>query len=119
MGNSAVQTMQRSLVALKLETEEEITGEIKKQKTTALENVAGALSVSEASWNEVSDKITGDIKTFTEGSDKRFGDLYIAMADQRGPLDKKLATAVNDINDSIAKQSALQDERFSTSVKDI
>jgi hypothetical protein len=149
--NSAVQTMQRSLVALKLETEEkikktnkrvdayaealkkeskdvsgmmkaqmeELTGEIKKQKTTALENVAGALSVSEASWNEVSDKITGDIKTFTEGSDKRFGDLYIAMADQRGTLDKKLATAVNDINDSIAKQSALQDERFSTSVKDI
>lgn len=41
------------------------------------------------------------------------------MAEQRGKLDKKLGAAVSDMNDSIAKQAALQDERFSTSVKDL
>jgi len=149
--NAAVQTMQRSLVAVKLETEvkikktnlrvdayaqalekesKDVSGMMKAQmtdlvgaittaKNTALDNIATASEESAGQWDKVMAKVGGDIQDFTANSDKRFGTLYVDMAAQRAKLDKKLATAVNDINDSIAKQAALQDDRFRTSVKDI
>merc|ERR1711998_267643 len=74
-----------------------LTGKIQAQKESASADIAAA-------------------ETKAEG---KFGDLTEAMADQRADLDENLAKAVTEINDSIAKQAALADSRFSKTVKDI
>merc|ERR1712159_916709 len=45
--------------------------------------------------------------------------MYVDMAKQRKALDKDLAASITEINDSIAKQAALADSRFSKTVKNI
>merc|ERR1711998_514867 len=49
----------------------------------------------------------------------KFGKLFVDMGKQRAALDQDLASTINEINDSIAKQAALADSRFSKTVKDI
>jgi len=148
---TAVQTMQRSQFALKVETEKKIkktnkrvdayaaelkkesidvsammkaqvadlTGKINDMKGKAAGDIAGADAASKAEFKKIMGTVASTVEKFRADSDDRFGTLYTKMADQRGALDKKLADSVADMNDSIAKQAALQDSRFSTSVKDI
>merc|ERR1711988_779682 len=52
-------------------------------------------------------------------SNDKFVKLDKDMAQQRSDLDKSLAGAVDNMNDSIAKQAALADSRFEKTVKDI
>merc|ERR1712167_338069 len=49
----------------------------------------------------------------------KFGRLYTTMAKNRAHADQSLASSVKAINDSVAKQAALADSRFSHTVKDI
>lgn len=49
----------------------------------------------------------------------KFGKLFIRLSAERARADKNLAGAVKNINDSIAKQAALADSRFSKTVKNI
>merc|ERR1711959_838904 len=50
---------------------------------------------------------------------QKFGKAYERMANNRGHYDKKLGAAVAGLNDSLAKQAALADSRFSKTVKDL
>merc|ERR1711998_42097 len=52
-------------------------------------------------------------------SDAKFSAVYIKMGENREHADEALAGAVTTLNDAIAKQSALEDARFSKTVKDI
>merc|ERR1712086_1129062 len=45
--------------------------------------------------------------------------MYGKLSANRADMEEKLAGAVTEINDSIAKQAALADSRFSKTVKDI
>merc|ERR1711998_690599 len=50
---------------------------------------------------------------------KKFADFYEKMGKNREELESALGASVANINDSIAKQAALADARFSKTVKDI
>merc|ERR1740130_1644943 len=147
----ATATMQRSLLALKFETETKIkktntkidayanaitkeakdvavlmktqmttlTGKINAQKEAASADITAADAASVAGFKAVSDKVESTLKAAAEASDKKFNKLYTKMAKQRKGIDEELAGAVTDINDSIAKQAALADSRFTKTVKDI
>merc|ERR1712164_96613 len=52
-------------------------------------------------------------------SAQKFGKAYENLASNRGHFDKKLGAAVTGLNDSLAKQAALADSRFSKTVKDL
>merc|ERR1719271_1119587 len=65
------------------------------------------------------DEVETALKEAEDEANNRFSVLQEDMAAQRSDLDKELAGAVDKINDSIAKQAALADTRFSKTVKDI
>merc|ERR1712072_180436 len=50
---------------------------------------------------------------------QKFGKAYERMAGNRANFDKKLGAATAGLNDSLAKQAALADSRFSKTVKDL
>merc|ERR1719231_209646 len=52
-------------------------------------------------------------------TEKKFGDAYAHLADNRGEAEEAMATAFEGLNDSLAKQAALADSRFEKTVKDI
>jgi hypothetical protein len=52
-------------------------------------------------------------------SEKKFGKAWAKMAANRQHADKALATATKGLNDSLAKQAAINDSRFEKTVKDI
>merc|ERR1719248_265572 len=147
----ATATMQRSLLALKTETETKIkktnksitayadaltkeskdvaglmkaqltklTTKIDQQKAAAKKDIAAADAASAAAFVAVEDKVKSTLEAAAKKSNQKFNKLYTDMAAQRKKLDENLATAVNGINDAIAKQAALADSRFSKTVKSI
>jgi len=52
-------------------------------------------------------------------SDAKFGKASAKLADDRAHADLALGSAVNGLNDALAKQAALADSRFEKTVKDI
>jgi len=63
--------------------------------------------------------LTEQLKIASEESEKKFGAAYKKLAGNRAEAENNLATATKGINDSLAKQAALADERFSKTVTDI
>merc|ERR1712070_296726 len=96
-----------------------LTGKIAAQKAAASEAISAADAASVAGFSSAMDKVEAALKSAAESAEKKFGELTVTMADQRAYLDNKLGAAVDNINDSIAKQAALADSRFSKTVKDI
>jgi hypothetical protein len=96
-----------------------LKGKINKQKKQAGRAIRKANSKSAAGFKKVEDMVEKALDAAQKKSDQKFNKQYKAMADQRSTLDKNLASAVDNINDSIAKQAALADSRFEKSVKDI
>merc|ERR1711937_1023003 len=52
-------------------------------------------------------------------TEKKFGDAYAHLADNRAEAEEAMATAFEGLNDSLAEQAALADSRFEKTVKDI
>merc|ERR1719197_939914 len=52
-------------------------------------------------------------------SKRKFGEAYEKLADDRAEAEEALASGVNGLNDALAKQAALADERFEKTVDDI
>jgi len=52
-------------------------------------------------------------------SEKKFGDAYAKMAQNRADADEALAAATDGLNDSLAKQAAINDSRFAKTVTDL
>merc|ERR1712164_104261 len=96
-----------------------LTGKIAAQKAAASEAINAADAASVAGFSSAMDEVEASLKAAAESAEKKFGELTVTMADQRAALDNKLGAAVDNINDSIAKQAALADSRFSKTVKDI
>merc|ERR1711998_215686 len=88
-------------------------------KAEAASNIAAADAKSIAGYESAMTEDEEALAAAQKTSDDKFAKLTEDMAAQRGELDKDLAGAVEKINDSIAKQAALADSRFSKTVKDI
>jgi len=96
-----------------------LKGDIKTMRKANNRKVKRAHNLSVEQWDAVDKKIADSFEEAAKTSQDRFEKMYADMATQRKEIDEKLASSVNDINDSIAKQAALADERFSKTVKDI
>jgi len=59
------------------------------------------------------------LEVAAEESKKKFGDAYEQLASDRGEAEEALGSAVDGLNDSLAKQAALADSRFEKTVEDI
>lgn len=70
-------------------------------------------------YDETIDMVKDGIEEAAKKSKERFGDLYEAMADQQIEVANQLKGAVSELNDHIAEAAALEDERFSKTVKDL
>merc|ERR1719506_475794 len=89
-----------------------ITASLEAARKQADEQLANVNAASEARYNEV-------VKAVEESADAKFSEAYITMATNREHFGESLASGYDKLNDSIAKLAALEDERFSKTVKDI
>jgi len=96
-----------------------LTTKINQQKTAASKNIKAADAKSAAGFVIVADKVKAVLKAAAKASDQKFNKMYTKMAAQRKSIDNALAKSVGNINDSIAKQAALADSRFSKTVTSI
>merc|ERR1712022_90839 len=88
-------------------------------RRSAQSHLAAADRASVRRYSAALSQIGGALKKAKAESDNRFGKLYSRMAKQRKQLDTKLASSVRFLNDKLAEHAALQDVRFSHTVKKI
>merc|ERR1719230_1186369 len=136
--DAAVATMQRSLLALKTEKKIKKTNKkvaayslalkkeaadvdklMKAQMKTLTGKIAKADAKSAAGFSAAMTLLEKELAAAEKKSSQRFGKVYTDMGQQRADLDEAMGAAVSDLNDSIAKQAALADQRFKDTVKDI
>merc|ERR1712139_717262 len=80
----------------------------------------GAVSAASAArYNKVVKTVETGVEAARKWSNRRFGKVYEKMAKDRATLDRDLGASVANLNNQLAKQSALADSRFSTTVKNI
>jgi hypothetical protein len=96
-----------------------LTQKIENAEEKATKNIQAADAASAAGYKAAMTSIKADLKASKEASDKKFAGMYGKLSANRADMEEKLAGAVTEINDSIAKQAALADSRFSKTVKDI
>jgi hypothetical protein len=96
-----------------------ITASLEAARKQADEQLANVNAASEARYNEVVKAVEDGVKAAEESADAKFSEAYITMATNREHFGESLASGYDKLNDSIAKLAALEDERFSKTVKDI
>merc|ERR1711871_1582247 len=77
-------------------------------RKSADQQLEGADAASVARYNEVVKAVEDGVESARVKADKKFGAAYETMLEDRQKLDEKLAGAVSDLNDSLAKNSAIQ-----------
>merc|ERR1711988_571570 len=86
----------------------------------AADTQLGAVSAASVSrYNAVVKAVEDGIDEATKKADKRFVATYKTMAENRKHHDEALAAGVSELNDKIASAAALEDARFSKTVKDL
>merc|ERR1711988_482390 len=95
------------------------TQKISNAEEKATAHISAADAASAAGYKKALESIKSDLADAKKKSDNKFGKMYDTLAQTRSEMEKKLAGSVTEINDSIAKQAALADSRFSKTVKDI
>jgi len=94
-------------------------GEIKTQEEAA-KNAVAQFSSEDAARQASALKFLGEQMEIAEKeADDKFGKAYERLAKDRADADEALAGSVSELNDSLAKQAALADSRFSKTVKDL
>merc|ERR1711871_87264 len=88
-------------------------------RKSADEQLASVNAASAARYNEVVKAVEDGIESARVKADARFTGVYDTMLKDRKKYDEKVAGAVAELNDSIAKNSAIEDTRFAKTVKDI
>merc|ERR1719440_771590 len=88
-------------------------------RKSADEQLETVNAASAARYDEVVKAVEDGIESARVKADARFTGVYDTMLKDRKKYDEKVAGAVAELNDSIAKNSAIEDARFSKTVKDI
>merc|ERR1711968_36748 len=76
-------------------------------------------AASLARYNEVIQAVKDGVEAGAKAADESFVEVYEKMATDANEVRENLASAVSTLNDKIAKKAAIEDERFSKTVKDI
>merc|ERR1719353_2663547 len=96
-----------------------IVASLEAARKAADEQLASVNTASEARYNEVVKAVEDGVDSAMKHADEKFSEAYIQMATNRKHFGEELASGYDKLNDSIAKLAALEDERFSKTVKDI
>merc|ERR1711998_582726 len=88
-------------------------------RKSADEQLETVNAASAARYDEVVKAVEDGIESARVKADARFTGVYDTMLKDRKKYDEMVAGAVSELNDSIAKNSAIEDVRFSKTVKDI
>merc|ERR1712178_68636 len=65
------------------------------------------------------DEIKASLEAAKKAQEKKFTEVYAKMGEDRAHAAENLATSVATLNAKLAKHAALEDERFSKTVKDV
>merc|ERR1711968_238375 len=76
-------------------------------------------AASLARYNEVIQAVKDGVEAGAKAADESFVEVYEKMATDANEVRENLASAVSTLNDKIAKKAAIEDERFSKTVKDV
>jgi hypothetical protein len=115
----AVEKEAKDVKALMSSNMKMLTQKISNAEDTAKKAIAAANSASAAGYKAALVTVKAELKAAEVKSNKKFADFYEKMGKNREELETALGASVANINDSIAKQAALADARFSKTVKDI
>merc|ERR1711988_265214 len=96
-----------------------LTQKIANAEDAAAKKISGANAKSMAGYKAALKTVRLELGNAEKKSNAKFADFYDKMGKQREALETGLAGAVANMNDSIAKQAALADARFSKTVKNI
>merc|ERR1711871_112731 len=96
-----------------------LTGQLTAAKEATKKALSDAEKASMARHEAAITAITDGLAAAEEDMDKKFDNTYIKMAEDRNHADEALAAATSTLNSAIAKHAALQDSRFSETVKNI
>jgi len=96
-----------------------LTQKIANAEQSAKKKINAANAKSMSGFKDALATVGKELKVAEKKSNKKFSNIYTKMAKNREEMENNLATSVKDMNDSIAKQAALSDSRFSKTVKDI
>merc|ERR1712216_877356 len=96
-----------------------INAKLEAARKAAVVELAAVNAASAARYTKVVKTVEHGVESARAWSNRRFGKVYEKMAADRASLDRKMAASVANLNDQLAKQSALADSRFSKTVKNI
>merc|ERR1711881_66408 len=96
-----------------------INAKLEAARKAAVVELAAVNAASAARYTKVVKTVEAGVSAARKWSNRRFGHVYERMAKDRKTLDRNMGAAVANLNDQLAKQSALADSRFSTTVKNI
>merc|ERR1711881_132628 len=96
-----------------------INAKLEAARKAAVVELAAVNAASAARYTKVVKTVEKGVESARKWANRRFGHVYERMAHDRKTLDHNMGAAVANLNDQLAKQSALADSRFSTTVKNI
>jgi len=94
-------------------------GEVANEAKRAAENTGLFTATDKKRQEDAVTFMEEQLKIAAELSERKFGDAYAKLAEDRADADTALSAAVSGLNDSLAKQAAINDSRFENTVKDI
>merc|ERR1711881_747457 len=100
-------------------TKTKTLGEIATEQKRAREAVEKFSSADAARQESALKFMEQQLKIAGEEAEKKFGDAQAKLAEDRAHAERALGGAVDELNDSLAKQAALADSRFEKTVVDI
>merc|ERR1711871_1741697 len=98
---------------------EAIQASLQAAEESAKAQLEAVSAASAERYAEVVAAVSDGVKAATDKANKRFSDAHAKMADDREAVDAALAGHVTTLNKDIAMAAALEDARFSKTVKDL
>jgi hypothetical protein len=96
-----------------------INSSLEAARKSAAAELAAVSAASAARYNAVVKAVEDGVDEARKLADEKFSAVYIKMGNDRKHFDEALAGATAELNDKIAAQSALEDARFSKTVKNL
>merc|ERR1711959_306900 len=120
--NAAADQMKKNAKEVRAQlkaTKTKTLGEIATEQKRAREAVEKFSSADAARQESALKFMEQQLKIAGEEAEKKFGDAQAKLAEDRAHAERALGGAVDELNDSLAKQAALADSRFEKTVVDI
>jgi hypothetical protein len=93
-----------------------LTTKIEAAKKTAESGLAAAGAASIKRYEGALAEVTKGLASAEKHANDKFGKLYAKMGQDRADWDAKYASAIQDLNDALAQQAALENEQFTKKI---